>query len=342
MERDGFKLLSDQIGNALNVAEEQLRAFIRTPLNMRYVAQTAAIPALNKFSKNPNTKMEKMEWKAAILDFSRPAQNISGFFASNSRALLDHAETLKFSMEKGNISISLGILRSLLERVSIAWTIARKLSPLTDAVNLPRKEAMDALLEHNTAVMKALYGTTRDWHKILQANISKGSPEEDKYEKKEGHGDLSARGILNYVQDLDRRVSGLLRAYHILCDFAHPNVGDFFSSTINFSWREDGLGLRIYTREIAEAAGKDESSGKDGLNPDIKRVLEKIAEPCCGAIAKIPEILEGARKAKLASEQITKTWMRLAVKDLKPVFERDELCPCLFGARLYQCCGKLS
>lgn len=301
---------------------------------MRYVAQTVAIPALKNLLNNPHHPISEKELKSCIADFSRPAHNINGFFASNSRAFLDHSSALRFTISNGYISISLGILRSLLERISVAWTIARKLKPLAEAANLPHKEAMDVLLDHNEAVVKALYGTTRDWVKISKRDISKGSPDEDEYEIKPGHGDLSARGILNYIQDLDRRVPGLSRSYQILCEFAHPNVGDLFSSTTQFSWRDERCGLRIYTREIAEA------TGKDGLNSDIKRVLENLAEPCCNAIEKIPEILIAAHTHKSASEKITKKWMRSFIIGRQHIFTRDELCPCLFGARIYQCCGK--
>jgi hypothetical protein len=184
-------------------------------------------------------------------------------------------------------------------------------------------------------VRKALYGTRRDWTKLAAAELSDGSPPEaDAYSLAPGFADMGARNVLSYIDELNKQVKGVRRAYEVLCEFLHPNVGDLLAASVDFQYRTDRYGLKLYCRTLG--LGPTDQS----VHLNLGRTLTNVLTIASDAISRVPEIHALLQRNSNSAMTVTQRWMRGALSASPKLFERDELCPCLGGARAYQCCGR--
>jgi hypothetical protein len=307
--------------------------------SLRFPAQSVTNPALRSLAAAGSAGLARLspgEARACIYDYASSWHQLDSFRVSNAIACLDHVDLIVPELNRHRLSLSLSLVRGLIERTAIAWSIGRKTrSVQAFPPNLGAAQAMQKLIDISAPVRRALYGARRDWMKLAAAELSDGSPPEaDAYSVAPGFANMEARNTLSYVDELNKQVKGVRRAYEVLCDFLHPNVGDLFSASVDFRYRTDRHGLKLYCRTLG--LGPTDRS----VHLDLGKTVTNVLTIASDAISRVPEIHALLQRNSNSAMIITQTWMRGALSANPKLFERDELCPCLGGARVYQCCGR--
>jgi hypothetical protein len=133
-----------------------------------------------------------------------------------------------------------------------------------NSISLPKdfEEAIEVRGRVFADLMKRLYPTRVDWIKLFgEGDLSAiREKKEIAYSRKEDEANRKADQTLNGIDMLDKRVQGTRVAYEILCEFAHPNVGTFYTATEKHEptvdsndvcWHKKQIGLGVPSGMLA-------------------------------------------------------------------------------------------
>ena len=179
--------------------------------------------------------------RATIYDQAKSASEMRAFSKVASVAAVELAEATLAGIKAGQVVVAYTALRGFIERTAHVATIAETLRKIKSA---PPDSHLTPALELSDVIHKALYGTQREWEKVVKADFRETSAKELKYVKKDHTANILADNILNAIDKLDKRVPGTRLVYEILCEYLHPNVGDLWGATLEAESFVDAHGTR--------------------------------------------------------------------------------------------------
>jgi hypothetical protein len=341
-EQDQYSggLIGSELQSELRILAQALQRHVSSGRDFIFCspnqARTAMIE-LSQCSDNQENIKSPASLRAALYGQSDIAAHFEAFRLTNATTSLDIIETSLVCSEQIRLGLLLSLYRALIERIGAATRIVRKCSSLLSFSVLEpgnRLENWNKLNDLAQVVSSVLYGTKKNWSEIAKNDLKHGSSSTDKYIHQPGARNLESTSVMNYINDLEKKFEGARRVYEILCEFAHPNVGDLFSSTSKFKIQEDRFGLIFYKRKIKL------QDRKPLEHPDIFTITKKIEKFLILLTRLHVENHEVLSKYSEISLSVTQQFFRNAISKSPNSFRRDDLCPCLAGKLLYQCCGR--
>jgi hypothetical protein len=139
---------------------------------------------------------------------------------------------LRQALERKDLSTYLVQLRTLVERIAHVRHITRAIQKeklfAEDEKDL---HPFEKTFHLDADIEQALYGTTVNWNVVLDKPLADMDPNADMgrgLSKLGAMGHLFALWINKKIEDLDKEMPGTSACYGLLCEFLHPNAGDFF------------------------------------------------------------------------------------------------------------------
>jgi hypothetical protein len=305
-----------------------------------YASPGAAKSAMEKIvasQNNDRTTISSDELRAAIYGQADTAAHFEAFRVTNAVASIDAVEVGLFALDRQKVGIALSMFRALIERAGAAAYIVRKCNGILTLGHRGDSKPIDdwqTLIDLAQPVSKTLYGTRRNWAELVQADFSEGGGKRDRYQVEAGNKDLESNSVMNFVDEVNKEIAGVRRVYELLCEFAHPNVGDLFSATAEFHITTDRKNLRFYKRIIRN------ENRNSSMHPDFDIILGKIYQFMVKIIENHTKNHDILSRYSLLSLNIAQNYIANVVRRNSHAFRRDDICPCLSGKMLYQCCGR--
>jgi hypothetical protein len=190
---------------------------------------------------------------------------------------------------------------------------------------------MKPVLDLGETMLKAVYGTNRDWMKLAQVDLRTTPAKDVAFLVKEDTADLRATNVLNAIDKLERRVPGSRLTYEVLCEFLHPNIGDLFGASLDIRQLTDRHGTRLLSRRIGLGAKHLEGY------PEVHSVLTQMLDVSADIVEVLPPILDDLEASSNYASRLTKEYAHRMVKKYRLVFDNVDLCPCLSGLRVKDC-----
>jgi hypothetical protein len=191
---------------------------------------------------------------------------------------------------------------------------------------------MKPVLDLGETMLKAMYGTNRDWMKLAQVDLRTTPAKDVAFVAGEDAADLRATNILNAIDKLERRVPGSRLTYEVLCEFLHPNIGDLFGASLDATQLTDRHGTRFLSRRIGLGA-----KHLDEGYPEVHSILTQMLDVSADIVEVLPLILDELEASANYASRITKAYAHRIVKTYRSMFDNLDLCPCLSGLRVKDC-----
>lgn len=275
--------------------------------------------------------------RAAIYDQAAAAKQLEAFIRVSRVVSVELCQAAIRGFETKEVAVPSMMLRGLVERTAHAAALAKALEGFAQ-VRAPSDRRNGPLIDLGDTIGRALYQTRIEWQKLRDVDWHSESnkqierlKDEIKYTKEELTMDVHARSVDTPIEKLNKRVPGILIAYHVLCEFLHPNVGDLYSATVRASSQNDTYGTRHLIRELG-LGPKDLSTA-----PDLERILSRVLLICCDALRLLPQILDELETASRTANIMAKSFAHRVRKLHRSYFQSRDLCPCLSGLRIRDC-----
>jgi hypothetical protein len=327
----------------LEKALEETRLWLRTrhpsAVTYPYVAATQALPALTRMYEwkqrgaTGQLPAHLGEVRACMYAVTRVPKQIIAYRSSNARAIEELISAIIPDLSRGRLLISLTLLRALIERAAALNVVAGGLSPLYSSN--PGDQPAYFLNSFGEGITKALYSTRLNWQNLSTTELENVDPKAVPYRADaERQIDITAKNILNQIDKLNKKIPGIRTTYDTLCEFAHPNVGDLFATSMGFQRTVDWLGVVHYKRII----GVGEI--RFGEHIDLARTLSG----CCRICSKLGEVIVAAHRSLEKSERkarsITRGMVRQMIRNWPMLFRKGDDCLCGSERTLDKCCGR--
>jgi hypothetical protein len=150
---------------------------------------------------------------------------------------------------------------------------------------------------------------------------------------KESLGIFAAEQVLNKVDCLDKKIKGARACYEILCEYLHPNVGDYYAITTE--WREtiERHQLKLIKKTLSlEGFSRDPTVDRVVLNK-VYRLFPKMTELF---LTDMNYMSDFGQKLEVAAQKHIREIIRINRK----CFKISDLCPCCSGSEVSKCCRK--
>jgi hypothetical protein len=283
---------------------------------------------------SPTRTATAAEFRAAIYYQSMTAAALAAFYRVACVTTVEFAEAAADGFRIGQLTSPCAALRCLIERIAHAASLADAIRDLPTAP-IPREAPLKPLIDVSTPIVRALYGTQRDWGKLAKADFRKITYKEAAYTVSEENESIRASNIMNAIDKLEKRASGTRLTYEVLCEFLHPNRGDLFGSTVSAQATADYHGTRHLDRTI--------SLGPKTLvgSPDVQTIIEKMMDVSVDILRSFPAVMHEIEAISGYATKITQEFAHnIANKHYKRLFTNRDPCPCLSGLRVRDCAGR--
>lgn len=242
----------------------------------------------------------------------------------------------RHAAEANDLLSFLWAIRTLVERFAhIHFLVSKVQASLKGDVELLDREYISTLV-FDDIVKNSIYGTLTDWNAIaikndlsevdLKNEIGKGT--------KEKLGVHGAKQVLDKIDLLNKSVPGSRAAYEILCEFLHPNVGDLFSCTSEYSVFWDRHGVR-YIQRLVAATGGHGFEMPTAERAVIDKVFHHVGQLCD---TYVEDIRQGRELRDSLIALLVKSTRGILRKNRR-FFRRSDPCPCASGQTAHRCCG---
>jgi hypothetical protein len=314
-----------------------LKKRAQTPHRFRFVSNAQAVPYSIAYAEwvrsgelGPQPMATTAEMRAAIYDQATSASELRAFSIVASVAAVELAETAVLGLKAGQVLVTYTALRGLIERTAHAAATADVLRTIKKA---PPDGPLTPVLELSEVIHKSLYGTHREWGKLVKADFRQISAKDVKYVPKKNIANPKPDNILNAIDSLNERASGTRLAYEILCEFLHPNIGDLWGATLEAEHMLDQHG----TRHLVRTVGLGSKTLK-GL-PDQQIIFTKLLDVCADIIPQMSIALEEIDSIPSVATRLSRRFAHTVVKQYRAQFSDFDLCPCLSGLTITACTG---
>jgi hypothetical protein len=270
------------------------------------------------------------EMRAAVYDQAKSASELRAFRKVAGVASVELAQATVAGLKAGHIIITYTALRGLIERIAHTVATAAKLKSIKET---PIDGPLTPVLELSETIHKALYGTRREWTKLVKSDFRKTSAKDVEYAKKPNVASALPDNILNAIDKLDKTIAGTRLVYEILCEYLHPNVGDLWGATLEADSSVDAHG----TRHLARLIGLGPKAYK-GL-PEQQVIRDKLFDVCCDIVAQMPKSLDEIASIAERATRLTRRFAHRVVKNYRHQFLGGDPCPCLSGQTVAACTG---
>jgi hypothetical protein len=331
-----------ELNNLIGILEERTAS----PHNLMFASARSAKQIEKNVhlwinGKGPKPDLSALDARTALYRQSYTARQLEAFIQVSAVSALNLAKMTLAELENGEIIAPAILLRSIIERIAHSAALNAPMKDLPNISSAGKLKHWDPLEDAAEEIHRALMGTTQNWGDLADidfrsVNAKKAKKLEYKFVEDDPVIDLgSIDNILKSVDFLDKDVPGIRLAYNVLCEFLHPNVGDFYGAITNLQSITLRGGIRIQTIEL----GVDEKNV--GGAPQLVSVLSKSFDICGDALAHYPSILEALSIASKYGSNFTQRRIHKIVKSER-IYEHDDLCPCLSGLKIRQCVYKLA
>src|SRR5271166_6401416 len=128
-------------------------------------------------------------------------------------------------------------------------------------------------------------------------------------------------------------MKGVRVAYEILCEYLHPNVGDYHAITTKWSEEFERYGLKLIKRDL--------SLNGYSNGPTVDRViLNKVYRYCTKTLDIFKSDVDSLTTFSDVLEKKMQVHVRSIVRNDRKCFRRYDTCPCCSGLFVAECCGK--
>lgn len=224
-------------------------------------------------------------------------------------------------------------VRSILERFGNIYYLKTELDKVTAHVNLTSGSFTETY-DYGPIIRNTLYGTLIRWNELSEKDLSSIDIEEFVGKKtKPLLDDHAAKQVLDKIDRLDKRTKGIRAAYEILCEYLHPNIGDYHAITTKWSENFERYGLKLIRRELSLEGISD--------GPTIDRVVLNKVYRCCSDCCN--SFLGDMKSLGLFADELEskmQLYVRSIIRDNRKSFRRSDTCPCCSGIAIAKCCGK--
>jgi hypothetical protein len=337
-QKRSFDSAKAQIISALELAVADLTRRVQRNYNFRFVGEQegrrfrlAMHDWINGGSAGPSPQATtRRELRETIYSLAESAKQLTAFPRVCSVASIELAESALGGLNAGRVIVPFSALRGLIERIAVAATLAGSLKTFGQS-STPLKSPLDPVIDAGHAAYKSLYATRRDWVKLGQADFRTTSPSDVPYLKQTAQADAKASGIMKAIDKLEQRVPGARLVYEVLCEFAHPNVGDLFGTTVAFHIFTDSEGSRHYARTIG--LGSKDECGHEAQ----QEIAQKLFDVGSDIVRQLPLVLNEIETVSVKATNITRQFSHQALKTNRGLFSSRDPCPCLSGYTVKDC-----
>jgi hypothetical protein len=222
------------------------------------------------------------DFVAAIYDAASHVRQLEATLYVTAHVLADFIDSVRYAHQQQRLGIVLSDLRSILERLAHIRYLSKAIEK-TQGIT-PESKASHPFLD-TIALQKhtrnALYGTRTDWNAIAEQELKDIDLKKmgSKSVRQEVLGDYEADQILSKIDALNKVLPGSRACYELLCEFAHPNVGDLAATTQEYASRRDRFGVVHITRKIGTGLLSKTSNANFAINVSkVFRIFVKIVE----------------------------------------------------------------
>jgi hypothetical protein len=308
-------------------AEREHRFRFVSPAQHMPIATDLALWAKNG-SVGPQPMASIAEMRGVFYDLAIPASQLRTFPKVASVTGFELAEATLAGLKAGRIIVTYTALRGFIERTAHAVAIAAQLKSIKDA---PVDGPLTPVLELGETIHKALYGTTREWFKVVKSDFRKTAAKELKYEEKPNIASVFPENILKAIDKLDKTVAGTRLVYEILCEYLHPNIGDLWGATLSAESYLDEHGTCHYVRRIGLGP-----KSYEGYHEVIR---DKLFDVCADIVIQLPIALDEVVLIAEHATRLTRRFAHRTVKRYRQAFLGTDPCPCLSGKTVAACTG---
>jgi hypothetical protein len=136
------------------------------------------------------------------------------------------------------------------------------------------------------------------------------------------------------MRALEGKVPGIAVAYHALCEFLHPNIGDYFSSVMATSKSSDFAGAT----HIEVLLGKGPTDLRE--SPDVDIAVGQAIQTVVQVITLLPELDNEMKNTASRLSWRTQKLIRPLIRRNRDLFSLTDPCPCHSGRSIASCCNK--
>ena len=235
------------------------------------------------------------------------------------------------TIRTGDFLVSLICFRSVIEHVAHFHTAVRN----AEVIKIPETSAdcVNILFDYHGVLFSAAYGTRTDWTSALTAEKARWQQKAFTYSPSPSRLDLQSKSIMNHIDKLSKSVPGSRTIYEILCEFAHPNGGTFFSFLTSADSYIGQGGLKWVRQEFASS---DPTAFLNESQPLFQNLFDIFKE----VLQQFEEDLEkwSAQKKKIA--KLTQRIVRDMLERHSSLFDPYGPCPCGSSRKLKFCCKR--
>jgi hypothetical protein len=323
---------------ALEEIAGALRMRLDKPHHFRFVSVHQAEPFTISYyrwgtsgQQGPSPTTSAAEFRAAIYYQSTAAAALAAYLRVACVIATEFAETAAEGFRIGHLTSPCAALRCLIERVGHAVSLADVIKNLPTMPISP-EAPLKPLIDVSTPIIRALYGTQRNWEKLVEVDFRKASSKEVAYSIPDEEWSIRASNVMNAIDKLEKRIRGARLTYEVLCEFGHPNRGDLYGATVAAQATADYHGTRHINRTL--------NFGPKTLigSSDIQVVIDKVMEIAVDVVRSLPNILDEIEVVSDYATKITQDFAhRVANRNYKHLFTNRDPCPCLSGLRVRDC-----
>jgi hypothetical protein len=326
-----------RILNTLEVIIAKVKERVTNPYQFRFVSAGQAKQAemlLGSWAQagrpGPQPVVDPISFRAAIYNQGRTSALLAAFHRVTSVTTTEFGAAAAEGFRAGNLTVPCAALRCLIERIALAGALADAVRGLS-AARVPAEMPLKPVLELAETVMKAVYGTNRDWMKLAQMDLRTTPVKDVAYVVRADTANYKAANVLNAIDKLEKRVRGSRLVYELLCEFLHPNVGDLYGASLENSDLTDRYGVRHLIRHIGLGPKRLEHV------PEVQRILTQMLDISADIVETLPAILDDIETGSKYASQLTRQFAHKVVQLYRAQFDHHDLCPCLSGLQVKDC-----
>lgn len=314
-----------------------LSEFVRSEHRFRFVSSAQSLPYTSAFAewvkngeKGPQPSATVAEMRAAVYDQAESASELRAFSKVASVAAVELGEATLAGLKFGQVIVTYTALRGFIERAAHAAAIAAAVRKIKDAA---ADGPITPVLELSEIIHRSLYGTRREWSKLVNSDFRKTSFKDVAYVKKKNVASALPDNILNAIDELNKVVPGTRLSYEILCEYLHPNVGDLWGATRETAVSVDAHGTRHMVRNIGLGAKTFRGV------PEHLIINAKLFDICADIIPQMPKTIDELNSIAEKATRLTRRFSHAVVKKYRNQFLGGDPCPCLSGKTVTACTG---
>jgi hypothetical protein len=342
-----------KILSAIHAREERLGAIVATPFTYSVVSQRAmnqqtdellASGAMSSVDLNtpagpsrvvsPSAVVSRELIRTVLYNNARPLILIRTLRQVSSRSIAHLLRASRLAVADNDFLVAFICYRSCLEHVAHVAMIEKELAKLTPEVNHPA--AVKFLNSATEVLAKKLYSTRLAWAKIKDATTLERliMEEELSYEAGPERIDTTAKSCLAGIDLLNKRVKGARACYEILCEFAHPNVGNLLVFTLSATPRVDTGGILWIDKTLGDGAPKE-------LLTELGFLVERVLGVVVASLDELHDrLLPALNAVELPLQLALESLCRTVLRKNGDLFDGYAPCPCQSGKKTRFCCGK--